>query len=179
MAWSENPSVDSIDSNVWYAVTESRVNFTSSMQWKGNAISFQNEGDISNEYWQFFKLDNGNWNIRNQAAGTSRQLGAYYSAAETATSKTRVGIMNAVASDSQEWTIDSSWNDGTYRIKNVGNGTNYNLDVHVGTPVFMSDVVAAEPKQVAQHWMISSKIDINDGSFSTAFAVVRRNPAAP
>jgi hypothetical protein len=175
MSWVENPSVDSIDPNVWYAITESRVNFTSAMEWKDNGMSFQVVADINNQYWQFFKLDNGNWNLRNQAGGTSKQFGAYFSASETAASKTRVGIVTASDSESQEWTIDESWDDGTYRIQNVGNGTNYNLDVHVGTPIFMSDVLDAEPKQVAQHWMISSRRDINDDAYSTAFARVRRS----
>jgi hypothetical protein len=164
--------VNNIDGNVWYAVTESRVNFSSSLQFTNNLI-FATESSIVAEYWQFYKLDNGHWAIRNKAAGIEKQLGTCYVANEIAPSKTQACMTGSQNVTSQEWTIDTSWNDGTYRIQNVGNGTNYNLDVHPGTPVFLSDDLAASPKQPAQHWMLSSKVDINDGAFSTAIGFVR------
>jgi hypothetical protein len=160
-----------IDGNVWYAVTESRVNFTSSLQYNGKNLVFVDEGDVAAEYWQFYPLDNGNYAIRNQVGGITRQLGTCFVASEVAPSKTQACLIKSENTTSQEWTIDNSWGDGTYRIQNAGNGTKYNLDVHPGTPVFMSDVLASTPKQPAQHWILSSKLNIDDGAYSTAISV--------
>jgi hypothetical protein len=86
-----------------------------------------------------------------------------------------VCLSNPADTSAQEWTIDSSWGDGTFRLQNVANGTGYNLDVHPGTPVFMSNVLAKTPNQPAQHWLMMSKGVINDGAYSTAFGVAVRN----
>jgi hypothetical protein len=165
-------AVSNISSNVWYQVTESRVNFTSSLQYKSGLL-FADETESIVEFWQFYHLPNGNWAFRNQAAGIGKQLGTCYVSTEIAPSKTQACMVPSENVTSQEWTIDTSWNDGTYRIQNVGNGTGYNLDVHPGTPIFLSNDLVASPIQPAQHWMISSKADINDGAFSTAIAYVR------
>lgn len=82
-------------------------------------------------------------------------------------------MLTAANSTRQEWTIDTSWDDGTYRFQNVENGTGWNLDVHPGTPVFMSDSISESPNQPAQHWLLDARKEINDGAFSTAVGSVR------
>jgi hypothetical protein len=163
--------VSTIDSNVWYAMTETRVNWTSSLQFTTGLV-FATESDVTKEYWQLYHLPNGNWALRNQAAGIAKQLGTCYVSTEIAPSKTQACMVLSENVTSQEWTIDTSWNDGTYRLQNVANGTGYNLDVHPGTPVFLSNVLDASPNQPAQHWLLSSKLDINDGAYSTAIGYV-------
>ncbi|KAF2418242.1 hypothetical protein EJ08DRAFT_666304 [Tothia fuscella] len=179
---SENlPDPSAIDGNVWYAMTETRVNWTSSMNHNGkNGLVFLElpSGNVANQNWQFFKLKNGNYALRNAGTGINKQLGTCYNAGEKARSKTQVCLADAEDTPAQEWTIDSSWNDGTFRMQNVANGTGYNLDVHPGTPVFMSDDLDPVPIQPAQHWLMQSKAEINDGAYSTAFGVASTSSAA-
>lgn len=170
-------TLNQLSDNVWYAVTETRVNWTSTLQYDKNALVFNNEGTTALENWQFLSLNNGHYNIRNNASAVSSrlQLATCYRNSENSTSKTQACMLNATADPSQEWTLDSSWKDGTFRIRNVGNGTAYNLDVHKGTPVFLSNDTAASSDNPAQHWMLSSKADINDDRYSTVYArAVRR-----
>ncbi|KAF2435195.1 hypothetical protein EJ08DRAFT_656821 [Tothia fuscella] len=162
-----------IDSNVWYAWSETRVNWTSSLQFNNNALFFSNNNSITS-HWQFFKLKNGNYNIRNRNIERKRQLATCFSATELAISKTQACIQQASDDPSQEWTIDRSWPDKTYRFQNVGNGTKYNLDVHRGTPLFLSDDLSAESDNPAQRWLMTSRAKINDNAYSTAFASAAR-----
>jgi hypothetical protein len=165
--------VSKLEDNVWYAMTETRVNWTSSFQFKNNALVFNDQADTTVEYWQLLRLGNGNFVIRNNASvSPTIQLTTCYRASENSTGKTQACMLTGIANDpSQQWTIDTSWDDGTYRIQNVGNGTGYNLDVHKGTPLFLSDDISASSANPAQHWLISSKKDINDATYSTQFGL--------
>jgi hypothetical protein len=82
--------VSSIDGNVWYAITETRVNWTSSMQYDGHGLVFSGDNNVAKQMWQFFKLENGNWAIRSQATGINKQLSTCYVASEKADSKVRM-----------------------------------------------------------------------------------------
>ncbi|KAF2673027.1 hypothetical protein BT63DRAFT_475599 [Microthyrium microscopicum] len=155
-----------LDSNAWYQITETRVDFNSSLQLSGNAPFFGAEGPNALQFWQFMPVGNGQYALRNLNTGLSKQLGVCYSASELDPSKTQPCMIASTADDSQKWVV-SDWGDGTYKITNVGNGTKYNMDCHPGNPVFMSSVTDATPKQPAQHWEVSSRKAINDGAFST------------
>ena len=159
-----------LNDNAWYQITESRVDFNSSMQLTGTDLVFSTASATAAEYWQILNIGNGQYALRNQNFGISKQLATCYAPKELDASKTKPCMQDSDPNDFQKWTI-SDWGDGTYRIQNVGNGTQYNLDCHPGNPMFLSSVTAATPKQPAQHWMVSSLKAIDDGAYSTTFTV--------
>jgi hypothetical protein len=115
-----------IDGNTWYQVIESRVDFNSSMA-ISNGIQFIAASSTANMNWMFYKLDNGNYAIRNKATALRQQLGTCYVAKETSTSKTQPCMVDADGGDqSQEWII-TNWGDNTYRFINAKNGTGVSI----------------------------------------------------
>ncbi|QDS75569.1 hypothetical protein FKW77_005935 [Venturia effusa] len=170
-------SVD-IDGNVWYQVIESRVDFNSSMA-IANGIQFIAASSSAKMYWQFYKMDNGNYALRNQATSIRQQLGTCYVAKEVSSSKTQPCMVESDGGDeSQEWVI-TNWGDDTYKLTNAKNGTGYNLDWHPGNPGFMNPTTASTPYQPAQHWKWSSLATINDGAFSTPMAALASSTSSP
>jgi hypothetical protein len=167
------------DNNAWYQITESRVDFNSSLQVVQNsesALVMAAAGQNTLEYWQIFPLKNGSAIIRNKALGVGRQLGVCNTPTESDSSKTRPCMVNTSDVASQKWDISTWSSDSALKLVNVGNGTNYNMDCHQGNPLFMSSTTAENPKQPAQHWLFSSIAVINDQTYSTAGAVrVRRS----
>jgi Ricin-type beta-trefoil lectin domain-like len=159
-----------IDPNVWYQLTETRVDFNSSLQYNGFGIFMAAHETTADDgqYWQFLPLSNGEWQVRNVASAIGKQLSTCYSATETSDSKTQPCMQDSSDDDSQKWWI-TAWGDGTYKFVNVGNGTGYNMDCHPGNPMFMNDQTATTPNQPAQHWEFSSIRDVNDGAYSTTF----------
>lgn len=57
----------------------------------------------------------------------------------------------------------SSWNDGTFSLSNVTNGTGHNFEHGPGIGLFMSSVVDDNPKKPGQHLKIKSLAD-DDGT---------------
>jgi hypothetical protein len=57
---------------------------------------------------------------------------------------------------------------GKYLFTNVGNGTEYHLDVIPGDAVFMSPNL--DGTQNRQRWLMTSVSDVNDDAYSTVFA---------
>lgn len=159
-----------LDPNVWYQVTESRVDFNSSYQYNGAGLFFASRDTTKDagQYWQFQPAGDGKWQIRNIASSINQQLSTCFVAKEVDDSKTQPCMSKSTSDDSQLWNIEP-WGDNTYRFTNVGNGTGYNMDCHPGNPPFMSSATAALPLQPAQHWLFSSIRDVNDGTYSTTF----------
>jgi hypothetical protein len=159
-----------LDSNTWYQLTETRVDFNSALQFDGGSSLLMGAAKTDvNEWWQFQPLDNNQWQVRNKQSYVSKQLGTCYSADEVTDTKTRPCMVNSNYTDlSQRWNI-SVWSDGTLKFANVGNGTGYNMDCHPDNPMFMSDATAETPNQPAQHWELKSIGIVNDGTFSTTY----------
>jgi Ricin-type beta-trefoil lectin domain-like len=119
------------DSDAWYQVTESRVDFNSSLQVAGTGLVMAAAGPKTYQFWQIFYLGNGTYSLRNKQNGLHQQLGTCYAAAETDPSRTQPCMRDSAGDDSQKWTI-TQWGDGTYKLINNGNGTGLNLDCHPG-----------------------------------------------
>lgn len=154
------------DSNAWYKLTESRVDFNTTLQESGAAVFLAPAAAGGVENWQLFQLDNGNFQIRNRNVGLERQLATCYIPDETDPSRTRPCLLPAVGDDTQKWLINP-WGDGTYYLVNVANGSSYYLDGHPNSLLFMSSTIAEQPKQPGQHWEFSSVAAINDGAYSS------------
>ena len=161
------------DPNAWYQITESRVNFSSSLQTSGMGVYMGAAGIKTPQFWQVFSLGDNEYAFRNKANGITHQLGVCYISNEIDASKTEPCVVPSDDSDSQKWTI-TPWGDGeSYKIGNVGNGTDYIMDCHPGNPMFMSSNTQSNIRQPAQHWMFSSLEIINDGAYSTTISVCR------
>jgi hypothetical protein len=160
-----------IDPNTWYQLTESRVGFTSSLQWDGAGIfmAAQKTG-YSGQFWQFQPVGNGNYQIRNLLAANYLQLTTCYQSSEVDASKTRPCMKDARGDASQQWMVQN-WGEGdqTFKLVNAGNGTGYNLDCHPGNPLFMNENTAANPVQPAQHWEMTMLSQINNVLYSTTY----------
>jgi len=158
-----------LDGNTWYQMTESRVNFTSGLYYNGNGALYFASADTTNMamYWQIYHLKGGNFQFRNRNSNVKQQMGVCYVANEDSPSKTQPCMEDSNETPGQKWSMDK-WADGTYRIKSVANGTNYNLDWHPGNPGFLSPTTADTPKQPAQHWMFQSIGVVEDGIYSTS-----------
>lgn len=162
--------MDVIDGNVWYQLTETRVDFNSSLQQAGNGVVMAAAGPKTLEFWQLFPIGSGLYQIRNRNTGVNKQLATCYNAQEQDPSNTQPCLEPSSGDQSQLWNI-TQWGDGTFKFVNVGNGSNYNMDCHPGNPMFMASEIAAVPRQPAQHWEFSSLSQINDGAYSTTITV--------
>lgn len=163
------------DSNIWYQITNSVQGFNAYLQFNGivtwlSGNSSFTGGLAANPQWQFFPSNNGSYQIRNLA--TTQQLNGCHDDKEPTPGHTVPCMKDTTNDTTQEWIL-SQWADGTYKITNVANGTEYNMDCHPGQNIFMSPAVAETPNQPGQHWEIKSLSDINDGAYSTAFPAVR------
>lgn len=158
--------MSNFDSNTWYQMTETRVGFNSSYYIGGSNDTYfyaQNSNNTAT-YWQIFHLTGDTYQIRNNASGIASQFSVCYVAAEKDTSKTQPCFRPSDGNTTQQWNV-SPWGDGTFKIYNIANGSNYNLDVHPGNPPFMSSNLT-QP-QVAQHWEFQAIDSIDDARFST------------
>ncbi|OAA56500.1 hypothetical protein ISF_07568 [Cordyceps fumosorosea ARSEF 2679] len=182
-----------INSNVWYHVTEGRVDragrkFSSMLQVDSSTNSLK-VWPVSEppHYWQFQAVgdsDQARYVVRNSRDGAAKQLSACRNETEPADGQT--GLCMAAANgadDAQVWRLDQ-WGadmvkDGL-RFVNVANGTRFWLDVHKGNPPFMNgsvvtgsddgkeaddeDDAKGEP---SQHWYLTSAQAVNAIEYST------------
>ncbi|KAF7561852.1 hypothetical protein G7046_g2279 [Stylonectria norvegica] len=167
-------SPKTFDANVWYQITEGRVDtydsdkFTSAFQIGENGTLVVHPA--VDTYWQFQPVDDkdGRYAVRCRQTGVFKQLGVCFVPTEIADSKTQPCLVDSNGSDAQKWDI-ADWGNSTYRFVNVKNGTDYVMDVHPGNPPFMSNDLRTNIPQPAQHWLMTSVMDIDDGAFSTTF----------
>jgi hypothetical protein len=157
-----------LDPNTWYQITESRVGFGSSLQFDGSSmfVAAAVKPGSPTQNWQFHPVGDGTYQVRSQASTVFLQLATCYAAGETDASRTRPCMKDARGDDGERWQL-LDWGDGTFMMKNVANGTGYNLDCHPGNPLFMNENTAAEPMQPAQHWQVQSLAVVNDAQYST------------
>lgn len=128
------------------------------------------------QYWQFMPVDPKNparYAVRSSVRGVFKQLGTCYNPEEIDEQHTQPCLLRSDGSDTQKWDI-TMWpgKNSTLRFQNVQNGTKYNMDVHVGNPMFMSSDVDGKNYQKAQHWLMTSVKNIDDGAYSTTFTDV-------
>lgn len=164
------------DKNAWYAISETRVdktnnNLNNSLQVVENGMRVFPIADDLN--WQLHPVDEagkpGRYILRSFKAGVEKQLSACFVAEEQDSSRTRACMAPAKLNESQQWDI-SDWGDGTYKIQSVANGTKYWLDVHAGADVHLSSFEETKANlREAQHWVLSSRFQVNDERYSTLF----------
>jgi hypothetical protein len=166
-------NVTTIDPNVWYYMSESRVGWTGSLQLSGLGLvmtTLNTKADGS-QLWQFEPVPNADntYFMRNILTAIRDQLSTCYAPKEVSDPQTAPCIKAPSDDVSQQWLIEP-WGDSISSLKftNVGNKTLV-LDCHPGNPVFMNDVISGATPEPAQHWVLSSVRNINDGAYSTVF----------
>ncbi|KJZ70161.1 hypothetical protein HIM_10445 [Hirsutella minnesotensis 3608] len=163
-----------IDPNAWYHVTESRVDnytkpeFGAMLQISGDVLTVW--GKNADQYWQFQPVDNipGRYALRNSRTKLKKQLSVCFREDEISDSMTQPCMEQSSGVSRQKWDI-AHFGNRTYRFINVHNGTEYWLDCHIGSPVFMSSNTDTAVRQPAQHWLMTSRAQVNDGAYSTVF----------
>ncbi|KAJ6446697.1 gelsolin repeat protein [Purpureocillium lavendulum] len=174
-----------LDPNVWYHISEARVDDYKKKKF-GGMLQSDDKGTFfvfasdKNQYYQFLAFPRskqpvdgkaGRFAIRASKTAINKQLGVCRVQAETDSSKTRPCMLSPDGSDVQKWDV-ANWGNDTYRLVNVANGTDYNLDVHPGAAVFLSSNIDTKVYQAAQHWLMTSAKPVNDGAYSTVFTDV-------
>ncbi|UQC81813.1 transmembrane alpha-helix domain-containing protein [Colletotrichum lupini] len=172
-------SAVTLDSNVWYAISEGRVANVSTplnnnLQDTNNGLRVFGKTDA---VWQFQPVPNhtGRYLMRLSSAGVSQQLSVCWSSAEVHPSGTRGCLRKTESDETQQWDV-TEWasEPGTYKFTNVANGTGYVLDVHPGSNLFMSSEIEGSDnvsaRQPAQHWIMTSSKAVNDGAYSTIYS---------
>ncbi|KAH7324549.1 hypothetical protein B0I35DRAFT_163848 [Stachybotrys elegans] len=185
------PPITDIDSNVWYQMTEQRVDeyeyeeFTSSYQVINRTTGELAVWPANNHYWQFQPVDTdeheGRYSLRCSETGIFMQLSVCYVPDEIAPGRTQPCMAESHGGDEQKWDV-ADWGNSThtfYRFINVANGTDYWMDVHRGNPPFMSPEISTDVRRPAQRWLMTSVSEVNDGDFSTVFTNIpsTSNPA--
>ncbi|KAI9170828.1 hypothetical protein HJFPF1_00302 [Paramyrothecium foliicola] len=171
--------VTDIDPNVWYMISEERVDKYANDGWSSSLqIRDYEKGEIvvfikKEHYWQFQPVDakKGRYSLRCSETGIFKQLSVCYHPDESSEGKTRPCLADSHGGDEQIWEV-SDWgfaNNATLRFTNVKNGTDYWMDVHPGNPMFMSSKIRTNEYQPAQRWLISSIKNVYDGDMSTIF----------
>ncbi|KAJ4158447.1 uncharacterized protein LMH87_008973 [Akanthomyces muscarius] len=177
----------SIDSNVWYHVTEGRVDragrkFGSMLQVDKSTGGLK-VFPITKPpyYWQFQALNSSAsaspalYVVRNSLDGAAKQLSACRNETEPADGQTGLCMAPANgADDAQVWQIDQWGGSGDMardglRFINAANGTGLWLDVHSGNPPFMNSSIDADGDkgEPSQHWYMTSAQAVNAIEYST------------
>ncbi|TEA19239.1 hypothetical protein C8034_v010346 [Colletotrichum sidae] len=166
-----------LDTNAWYMISETRV--TNVSEPINSNLQTTNAGlrvfARTAQAWQFYAVPGieGRYLARLNTTGVREQLSVCWRTDEVHPSRT-IGCLRKTESDeSQQWDI-SEWGDGSYKFQNVANGSDYVLDVHPGSNLFMSSEVegteGVSEKQVAQHWVMTSDRAVDDGAYSTVYS---------
>lgn len=180
--------VTDIDPNVWYQLSETRVDSYNDTRFGLNLqITNVSSGELkvlgnNGHAWQFQPSPDpdaeGRYFLRCGVTGVNRQLGVCYHEDEASGGKTRPCMRPSDGSDAQQWDV-ASWDDvdedknGTqFRLINAHNGSEYWMDVHRGNPPFMNDATDTDIPQPAQRWLFSSMSKVDDGGYSTMFTNV-------
>ena len=169
----DDPAV--FDPNTWYQISEARVDkggeeLSHNLQYRDEKPIFAVFPDEGRNYWQFVPVEDdieNRWFIRLQKTGTGYQLSSCYDPEEKHKDKTGL-CMNPTDETAEEQMWESyEWDDGTQGIRfiNVKNGTNYWLDCHKGSPVFLNDDIATDEFKPAQRWLVSSVSAVEEESF--------------
>lgn len=180
----EFTTVTDLDPNVWYHVTEERVDsydrdFSSNLH-LNLAGDLQVQTMQRSQMWQFHPVDaaRGRYSARLSQLGPWRQLGVCRNPDERSAGQTQPCMLDSDArAEEQMWDVASWGSNGTFRFINVRNGSDYWLDVHQGNPPFMSDRTDLEEYHPAQRWLMTSRSNVNDETYSTVFQAVSQTIA--
>lgn len=175
--------MSNLDGNVWYQVTETRVDFNSSLQLNGpnQALRvFPNSKGNAAYLWQFLPVDNvkNRYSIRCKATYIDKQLSVCNYPNEPENETNQPCLADKDGTDIQKWDV-IPWGDDqqTQKLQNVKFGAKYNLDVHPGSALFLNSETASATARPAQHWRFASYTNIDDVAYSTPASAVSPNVA--
>ncbi|KND87937.1 hypothetical protein TOPH_07432 [Tolypocladium ophioglossoides CBS 100239] len=175
---SDLKAATNIDPNVWYHLTEGRVDDHKKDKF-GSMLQVVHDdflavwGTDVNQYWQFQPVDDkpGRFAVRCSSTSITKQLSVCWHRDEVDSDRTRPCMAASDGSDEQKWDV-ANWGNDMYRFVNVKNASSHHLDVHPGNPVVMSSNTNTKVYQAAQHWLMTSVKKVDDGAYSTVFSDV-------
>ncbi|KAM4057142.1 ricin-type beta-trefoil lectin domain-like domain-containing protein [Hirsutella rhossiliensis] len=157
--------VTDLDSNVWWHLSETRVDnytkptFGAMLQVADNGGIFV-YGTGANQYWQFQPLDKpGRYALRNSKTQMNKQLSVCYNPEEIDEHRTRACMAEPSGADEQKWDVFDNGNE-TLGFISVKNGTSFHLDVRPGSNVYMSSNINSNAYQPAQHWILTTSSQV-------------------
>ncbi|KAK7428614.1 hypothetical protein QQZ08_004875 [Neonectria magnoliae] len=167
-----------LDSNVWYAITEARVDNYEKKSFNSN-LQIEDTGNLGvwgavEQYWQFQAVQDGpdgRYAVRCSKTGVFKQLAVCYNKDEIDDSRTQPCMAKSDGTKAQMWDV-ADWGNQTYRFINVHNGSDYVMDTHPGNPPFMASDLRTNIPMPGRHWLMTSAKDVDDGAFSTVFTKI-------
>lgn len=129
------------DGNAWYSISELRVEEVGKSL--GSTLQITDNGmrvfPMVQNHWQMQSVDDipGRYLMRYEGTGVGKQLSACRRNNERSRGKTQTCMEDASKSEDQQWQIEH-WGDGSLKIYNIANGTDYQLDVHPGADLFLN-----------------------------------------
>lgn len=165
-----------LNPNAWYHLSETRVdNYTKphfGAMLQENDIGLFVYGTSAKQYWQFQPLGKpGHYAIRGSKSQINKQLSVCRITEEVDENRTRPCMQPPSGAREQRWFVFERAND-TLGFYNIKNGTQFFLDVHPGSFVFLSSNIKTTVYQPAQHWVFTSHKAVDDGAYSTTFTDV-------
>ncbi|KAF3346969.1 Isoflavone reductase [Verticillium dahliae VDG2] len=175
------------DPNVWYHISEERVTNASAPVFH-NTLQTTTDGlrvfSLVAQAWQMQPIDNepGLYLMRHNASGVGRQLSVCWDPEEDHKSKTIACMQPSSVDDAQKHYFEEIGNTGAFLWKPKSNNSDYAMDVHPGSNLFLNDQIQGETSDAqhpAQRWVFSSARDVNDGAWSTIYSGESAVSSAP
>ncbi|KAM0328602.1 hypothetical protein ACHAQA_005012 [Verticillium albo-atrum] len=175
------------DSNVWYHISEERVTNATDEVFQ-NTLQTTTDGlrvfGLVNQAWQMQPIDDepGLYLMRHNASGVGQQLSVCWDPEEAHKSKTIACMRPSSVEDTQKHLFEEIGNTGAFLWKPWANNSDYAMDVHPGSNLFLNDQIQGETSDAqhpAQRWVFSSARDVNDGAWSTIYSGESAVSSAP
>ncbi|KAM0269638.1 hypothetical protein ACHAQH_009692 [Verticillium albo-atrum] len=175
------------DPNVWYHISEERVTNASTPVFS-NTLQTTNDGlrvfALVAQAWQMQPIDDepGLYLMRHNSSGVGQQLSVCHDPAEDHKSKTIACMRPSSVDDAQKHYFEEIGDTGAFLWKPKANNSDYAMDVHPGSNLFLNDQIQGETSDAlhpAQRWVFSSARDVNDGAWSTIYSGESAVSSAP
>lgn len=164
------------DDNTWYQVNATKASGksfygTSLFQdGKTGAVFFQNTNtSVRGQSWQFYPYNSSVYLVRCKDGGPNGYLAAAAGKEDTEQSSITGNTVPILANynvtdETMFWQIEP-WGDGTYYFSNLGNGSNWRLNLlDSGLMAMDSNITSA---QSGEHFTFASLSTIGDDRYST------------
>lgn len=162
-----------LDTNAWYQINVTRFTGLSlrgtvlyDKDHKAGAAFYttSNTSDPS-QYWQFYPYNASVYLLRCKTPGSKAYLGATQTTNKGVTGNTSPYVADYSISDaSMFWTVEP-WGDGTYYLWNLGNGSDWRMNVLQTALLAMDSNITSE--QSGEHFSFTTLGAIDADRYST------------
>ena len=129
-----------------------------------SVVKTANSSDLC-QRWQFFPRNEEHvYLMRNACLGPDIFLQAYWDNLSNSAWTTGVHMARASGGDATSWFMQP-WGDGFFKIMNVANGSDWEMDIKENTTPFMTSNLTEG--RIGQHWYYTSVASVTDQGFLT------------